>query len=631
MDSSKSTYSVEHTPSAYTRLPIALPDGNEAIPLGSGVITKFLGQGGMAAVYEIWNPQLEMFRAVKIINPGSAETAHQRFQTEVKISAKLKHPNIIEIHGIGEWRGLPFIEMEKVDGRELDNIIETRGALSPLVATSVGIMICRALDYAHQQDCTIYGKSYHGVIHRDIKPANIMVCTKGNVKLMDFGIARPVDVSFQTLDGLVSGTLQYLAPEQIEKKKLDVRTDLYSLGLILYEILTGKVAFPQTSFAELVSAKTKNRFIPIEKYRLNLPRALVNCVNKCIEYDPGKRICTAAELLRRLEKIHERLTKETPEAIMARLVASTGGAKRLVSFRRRFPWLLFAAAVLLGGVAYFGVRDGSTILTKLRSLAGHTSVGAPVQPQPAVPATPAPVALVKPAPSETAAVPKASPPALPSLPRPAHRETAKGQRALQHGTSAKAAEPADRSAGAGKSLIESLRVKYGTGNGVAIMEKELAAKNYQNVVDIYASLSKPEAASHGAVIYAMRALEGLGNQMLLADFFTSVDLRDGEFFLGKARNAFANKKYGECHALLQQSLGLPHQFMDYDALKREAYYYTARCATVLFDADPNESTYKNALDAWWLLRSALRSDQSHPYVKQAEEEQQRIAKKMQKG
>ena len=274
--------------------PVALPDGKERIPLGSGVITRLLGQGGMAAVYEIWNAQLEMYRAVKLINPGSTESVQQRFQTEIKISAKLNHPNIVEIHGVGEWNGLPFIEMEKIEGIGLDYLIAQRGALPPAVCTSIGIMICRALNYAHNQDCSIYGRNYHGVIHRDLKPANIMVCTNGIVKLMDFGIARPPDVSFHTMDGLVAGTLQYLAPEQLEKKKLDVTTDLYALGVTMYEIVTGVVAFPQTSFPKLIAEKTKNKFKPLEEYHIKLPARLRRVIYKCMEEDQGKRVPSAA-------------------------------------------------------------------------------------------------------------------------------------------------------------------------------------------------------------------------------------------------------------------------------------------------------------------------------------------------
>ncbi len=358
--------SVDLTPN---RPLVPLPDGSRRIPLGSGEITRCIGHGGMAAVYEIWNSQLEMYRAVKIINPGSDEIVHERFQTEIKISAKLKHPNIVEIYGVGEWNKLPYIEMEKIDGVGLDEVIAKHGALPAAICTAVGIQICRALNYAHNQDCTIYGKSYHGVIHRDLKPANIMIGENGTVKLMDFGIARPADVSFHTMDGLVAGTLQYLAPEQIERKKLDMRTDLYALGLVMYEIVTGAITFPQTSFANLVTCKTKNKFIPMEAFRIAIPRRLQHVIYKCMQFDIRNRVADAAHLLKDLESIHKTITHKTPEEILAKMMADGGGKKVVLVARKRFPWkttcvgCLAAAGVAAG--LHFGVLKKS--ISKLQT------------------------------------------------------------------------------------------------------------------------------------------------------------------------------------------------------------------------------------------------------------------------
>ena len=386
MDTARDKIIVRNVAISQTPSPVALPDGKEKIPLGSGCITRLLGQGGMAAVYEIWNPQLEMYRAVKILHPGSAENMRQRFQTEIKISAKLSHPNIIEIHGVGEWKGLAFIEMEKIDGIGLDTLITQRGALPAVVCTAIGIMICRALNYAHNQDCSIYGRNYHGVIHRDLKPANIMICGSGIVKLMDFGIARPTDVSFHTMDGLVAGTLQYLAPEQLEKKKLDVTTDLYALGVTMYEIVTGVVAFPQTSFPKLIADKTKNKFKPLKEFHIRLPSRLKRVIYKCMCEEPSKRIKSAAALLEELQKIHASLTSKSPEQVMAAFTAAGVGKKVVLMTRRPFPWRFTAAAVVAAAVVYAGLFQ-YLLPMHLRSLekrsAGTAAPARPVAPSPA--------------------------------------------------------------------------------------------------------------------------------------------------------------------------------------------------------------------------------------------------------
>jgi Serine/threonine protein kinase len=581
----------KHSLSSECQTPIPLPDGKERVALGSGVITKLLGRGGMAAVYEIWNPQLEMYRAVKIINPGSIDAVHRRFQTEIKISAKLRHPNIIEIHGVGEWNGLPYIEMEKIEGIGLDQIIDERGALPAAVCTSVGIMICRALNYAHNQDCTIYGKNYHGVIHRDLKPPNIMICTNGAVKLMDFGIARPVDVSFQTMDGLVSGTLQYLSPEQLEKKSLDVRTDLYALGVLLYEIVMGVNPFPQTNFSQLVANKTKNKFRSIEGFHIKLNKRLKQVIYKCMQHDPQKRIASAAQLLHELEKIHATLTKKSPEEIMAGLIVDASHNKVVLASRRHIPWHAIAAILLfISSTAFiYSYRKPIYLFFKSHQVIPMSWLAAKQN--------------------------KNIPPSENILAASQTSRISPESDTLQHT----------------KTIIESLREKYGTDDTIAIMQKELRTKNYQNVLHVFENLTTGQTKAVQAHILKLRALDGLGNKSMLASYLATAVFNDGEFYLAKAKLAYSNRNFEDCRKLLRQSLTLPHALMDYETLKRESFYFTALCATALFDSEPNEQKYKEALDAWWELRTALRSNPNHPYNKKAIAEMQRMAVKMQKS
>jgi hypothetical protein len=182
-----------------------------------------------------------------------------------------------------------------------------------------------------------------------------------------------------------------------------------------------------------------------------------------------------------------------------------------------------------------------------------------------------------------------------------------------------------------KPLKTELSEKYGTADPLEIMQKELSNKKFITVLKLYEGLPGSQAKSGQALILKMHALEGAGNGTALAEFFRQASLNDGEFYLGKAKCAYKTKDYAGCRKLLDQSLSSPHSFTEYDILKREVYFYMARCATALFDNDPNEQTYKNALDAWWQLRSALRSDPLHEYNKKAGDELQRMAKKMQKG
>ncbi len=276
--------------------------------LSNGKIVKLLGSGGMADVYLIWNPRLEMYRAVKVLKPDQSSSFLNRFETEIRIFSKLDHPNIVHCYSVGEWHSLPYVEMEFVDGITLENIIRQHGSLSPEQSAIIALLVCRALDYAHHHVMTIYGKTYHGVIHRDLKPANILISRSGKVKLTDFGIARPTSVSLHTMDtGNIVGTLPYLAPEQLDGKELDAQTDIYALGITLYEMLTGVRAFPQRDISSLIQAKSLGKIkAPLASFSA-VPNRLADIVDKAIESNRQLRYHLAKEMANDLENfIRER-------------------------------------------------------------------------------------------------------------------------------------------------------------------------------------------------------------------------------------------------------------------------------------------------------------------------------------
>ncbi|MGA2507183.1 MAG: serine/threonine-protein kinase, partial [Chitinispirillaceae bacterium] len=289
-----------------------LPSGKEPIPLGSGIIVGLLGTGGMARVYKIWNEKLEVPRAVKILIPTQQKDLKNRFETEVKITAKLHHPNIVEIYSVGEWNGLPFLEMELIEGDSIETIIARYGKLPFSVCCAIAIFVARALVYAHGQEFLLYGKNYHGVIHRDLKPANVMISKNGEVKLMDFGIARPTEASLHTVEGNIVGTMQYLSPEQIDGIAIDGRTDVYSFGAILYEMLTGTKTFPQETITNLMKKKIVNEYRKFSEFDFPISPALAKITQKCLQSSKETRFSSASELLKELEATHPTLTDDDP-------------------------------------------------------------------------------------------------------------------------------------------------------------------------------------------------------------------------------------------------------------------------------------------------------------------------------
>ena len=267
----------------------------DALPrdLAGGTIVRLLGTGGMADVYLVWHSRLEAYRAVKVMKPGCSENFLSRFETEIRIIAKLDHPNIVHCYNVGEWHGLPFLEMEYVHGASMEEILKKWNNVTVEQALMIGIKVCRALHYAQNQVLTIYGKTYRGIIHRDLKPANIMLSRAGQIKLTDFGIARPGAVSLHTIDtGSVVGTLPYLAPEQLDQHELTPGTDIYALGTTLYELIAGERAFPQVEIPALLRAKSGGIYKPLTRVA-QVPTEVAGMLDTAMAIEPAKRYATA--------------------------------------------------------------------------------------------------------------------------------------------------------------------------------------------------------------------------------------------------------------------------------------------------------------------------------------------------
>ncbi len=238
--------------------PDTLPMPGPGDKIGPNKIQTLIGEGGSAQVFKVWHEGLEVIRAVKALKKYTSNEARERFFTEAKILADIHHPNIIEIHNIGYIdQQIPFIEMEYIEGASIKTMLSQSQRLPVPVSLAIAFFLCQALHYAHTKDYTLYGKVYRGLIHRDIKPENIFVSKDGIVKLMDFGIARPSEVSLHTVGAKIMGTLVYLSPEQLRGSSIDHRSDIFSLGTVLYEMISGKRAFPQKTLTEIVQKKNQ--------------------------------------------------------------------------------------------------------------------------------------------------------------------------------------------------------------------------------------------------------------------------------------------------------------------------------------------------------------------------------------
>ena len=288
--------------------------------VGTGTITDLISVGGTARVYRILVTSLEIYRAVKIMNPEATQDVRDRFSTEAKITAKLSHPNIVQIFNYGETAsGLPYIEMEHVDGPTLEDVLRKRGALPLPVAVAVSIGVLEAVNYAHNINYTFRTQPLKGIMHRDIKPGNIVFAT-GTTKLMDFGIARPATVSIHTVAGDLVGTVPYLAPEYCTGGNSDFRSDIYQVGLLIYECINGSMAYPQTDIGTVVEAIKTGQREPLNTSN----KVITAIVGKCLELDPAKRYQTAADCLADVKALYHSISpRTTPEAQISAFLLNT--------------------------------------------------------------------------------------------------------------------------------------------------------------------------------------------------------------------------------------------------------------------------------------------------------------------
>jgi eukaryotic-like serine/threonine-protein kinase len=253
-----------------------------------------LGTGGMSSVYKATDRILERTVAVKILaeHLSDDERFVARFRREALAVAKLIHPNIVQVYDTGVDEGRHYIVMEYVEGRSGAQILQRSGPVEPEVAAEIGIQACAGLDYAHRR----------GIIHRDVKPGNLMIVGgpvgggEMTVKLTDFGIARAIEQTRITQVGSVVGTAAYLAPEQVRGEEATPATDVYALGVVLYQFLTGRLPYEGSSLAELAVRQQNETALPPSTYNSEVPETLGAAVQRALEGDPNRRYASADEL-----------------------------------------------------------------------------------------------------------------------------------------------------------------------------------------------------------------------------------------------------------------------------------------------------------------------------------------------
>jgi beta-lactam-binding protein with PASTA domain len=356
-----------------------------------------IGSGGMADVYCAVDEQLGREVALKLLHRRFAEDQEfvERFRREASSAAALQHPNVVGVFDRGEWDGTSYIAMEHLEGRTLKQIVVDEAPLDPIRAIDLAVQILRAARFAHKR----------GVIHRDLKPHNVIVDPEGRAKVTDFGIAR-AGASDMTQTGSIMGTAQYLSPEQAQGLPVDDRADLYSVGVVLYEMLTGQVPFSGDSAVSIALKQVAEAPKPPRTLNPDVPPELEAVVLRALEKDPARRFQDADEFITALDRVRGHLAAGTapqgepttafapvaPVPVPAAITAPTAVEAyqtgvhtgvypaplpprddELDRERRRWPWVLLVLLLVAGGaIAAYAVTRPNKIVVP-------NTVGKPVQ------------------------------------------------------------------------------------------------------------------------------------------------------------------------------------------------------------------------------------------------------------
>jgi len=312
----------------------------EALEIGTVLANRYeivrrIGEGGMGAVYQARDLELNRVVALKVIRPSLARNPEilSRFKQELILARQVTHKNVIRIYDLADFDGVKFITMDFIDGRDLKSVLRENGKFAPRQAAEIIEQVCRGLEAAHSE----------AVIHRDLKPQNIMMDRSGKITVMDFGIARSTAPGGMTHTGALIGTPEYMSPEQAKGEKLDARSDIFSVGIIFYELLTGDTPYKaDTSMASLYK-RTREKVPPPIELVPETPKPLNAIAVRCLEIDKEKRYASVTEILDDLE-----------------LWLWARGRTRITADKRPWAagakWAVAGAAVILAAGAFF-VRE----------------------------------------------------------------------------------------------------------------------------------------------------------------------------------------------------------------------------------------------------------------------------------
>lgn len=562
--------------------------GENSTPLGSGVITGLIGAGAIGTVYRIRRDDLAVQRAAKVLNPGFPPAVSIELEAELKIPAQLKHPSFVHIYTFGKWEGMPFIEMELIDGPALSHLLAGKKPIPLEVCTAIGILLCESLEYLHRFEYAIESGRFSSLLHLNIKPSNVFLTHDGELKLLDAGRVTAL-INLADKNKRLPCTARYAAPELYNNKNKSVAeaADLYSVAKLLMDLI-------------FLSGQSAGWPAPVEvddpASARHLPRLLMSALHTALAEDPQERHLSISEFREHLQRVHRSTTRCLARQAIAHFVQGDD----LLRFRRMRASLRHAIA---GGVVAAAVAAIGVLLLNSQPVQDPTGPSSPGKPS----AAPS-MALA----GQTASLPDsanavhATTDSAPALPGASTEKKADENRA----------SPA-KSTLSKPSWLESLRIEYNTRDLSLILAGEVSHRHFARALDVGDSLGSEKMRQMPAALYKLRALQGANKTTKLNEYLASAKINDGEFYLAKARHEFAAGRISDALALLERCRAAPARLADKNTIEKDATYGEAECLSAIYKKNPDEKNLQAALDKWFAVKSAFRDNQTHAYFLEA--------------
>lgn len=567
--------------------PSRLPRPGET--LGRFRLDAELGSGAVGSVFKALNLDLQVPRALKVLKPGSSLEQRRRFVTEARVCARFDHPNLVRVFSIEEGNdALPtFMEMEYVDGKSLDKLIAEYPGIPVDVSLATIALVCAGLEHTQSTEFTVRGVTVQGLVHRDIKPGNILLGMSGEVKVADFGLAQLGPLGLQTNVEVNWGTAEYYCPEQHHSKRPDLRGDIYALGLVLYEMLCGARAFPETSLEEMAEAKDKERYISTRARGVEIPEFVEFIIARCLRANPDARYRTYASLRDAAETALSELTACSAGSIVEKWVKSPGRYVAPKAAKRRVR----SVKPVVVGIA------GALVVAGVGLAAYHLAPATRPVPGATRPATDPPVAASTeaPPPPSTQSARSDTGVAANVPPQTRHRS------AVTSRTTAPAGTAAPREQAPGRPPRELKKSE------VSLRQALLAfgADNYAGAIDALETIDNRElrgASADSAYLlllgsYYMQSATNPAYLKKAIDLIGArVNVRDGYFLLCKALIAQALGKDNEARESFELAIVAPSIMGG--KVRRESLYQRAVFYRKINEKTQSAENTARMIDAW---------------------------------